>query len=245
MGSNYIAIDPIYYDEDDEWEIEEVLAAEAFPDWFDDDMEEPDWIPAWTESDVETIPWLQNGFVLVIVAFLIMIALSVGFNQTRSAVLPNEQIASAEGQGGQRPSSIEVNNPTAVSAPYDHYVITQGLHGQSYGQLAVDLAAGRGTPIKSPVSGIVTKFYLDEYGSTTLVIENEAYIVTLLHGDFEAVIGAEVKQGQVIGQEGNNGYTMDMMGNLCYGRVNCGNHTHLNIYDKHLQANVNPLGLIR
>ena len=87
--------------------------------------------------------------------------------------------------------------------------------------------------------------YIDEYGNTTLVLENEIYTVIMLHGDYSVAIGDEVTTGQVVGTERNNGYTMDFLGNLCYGRTYCGNHTHLNIYDKLIQANVNPLDLFQ
>ncbi len=50
--------------------------------------------------------------------------------------------------------------------------------------------------------------------------------------------------GQAVGVESNKGYTTDMQGRLCTGR-DCGYHTHLNIFDKRLGQNVNPLKLIR
>lgn len=43
--------------------------------------------------------------------------------------------------------------------------------------------------------------------------------------------------------ESNIGYTLDMAGNLCAGR-DCGYHTHLNVYDKRLGYNIDPLSLI-
>jgi murein DD-endopeptidase MepM/ murein hydrolase activator NlpD len=129
-----------------------------------------------------------------------------------------------------------------VVAPYAvDYTITQGVHGQSYGHMAVDLAVGRGTAVTSPINGRVTALYTDEYGNPTLVIENQRYTVTLLHGDYTVSLNDEVTIGQTVGTESNNGYTMDMVGNLCYGAAYCGNHTHFNLYDKELGANVNPL----
>ena len=49
--------------------------------------------------------------------------------------------------------------------------------------------------------------------------------------------------GQVIGSESNQGNTVDWWGRSCRGR-DCGYHTHLNIFDKRIGSNVNPLGLI-
>jgi murein DD-endopeptidase MepM/ murein hydrolase activator NlpD len=128
-------------------------------------------------------------------------------------------------------------------APYTDYRITQGLHGYSYGHMAIDLAAGRGEPVLSPINGSVTASYLDEYGNTTLIIENEIYTITMLHGEYSVRVGDSLSAGQQVGVESNKGYTMDMAGNLCYNREWCGNHTHLNVYDKRLNANVNPLDL--
>ncbi len=131
-----------------------------------------------------------------------------------------------------------------VLAPYSNYEITQGLHGYSYGHMAIDLAAGRGEPVLSPINGVVTAVYTDEYGNPTLTIENDVYTITLLHGDYTVQVGDSLQAGQAVGTESNKGYTMDMLGNLCYGREWCGNHTHLNVYDKRLRSNVNPLDLI-
>lgn len=129
------------------------------------------------------------------------------------------------------------------AAPYDQYTLTQGLHGFSYGHAAIDIAAGKGATILSPINGEVTGLYVDQYGNPTLVIENEIYQVTLLHGEYTVSVGEKVELGQPVGSEGNLGYTTDMLGQSCAGR-NCGYHTHLNVFDKRIGANVNPLELI-
>jgi murein DD-endopeptidase MepM/ murein hydrolase activator NlpD len=135
-------------------------------------------------------------------------------------------------------------DPTAFGAPYLSYVITQGPHGSSYGHMAVDLAAGEGETILSPINGAVAENYIDEYGNPTLIIENEVYRVTLMHGNYSFSVGQSVALGEVIGSESNQGYTTDMAGNLCWGRAGCGFHTHLNVFDKRLGTNVNPLDLL-
>ena len=109
--------------------------------------------------------------------------------------------------------------------------------------MAIDIAAGRGEPLLSPINGVVTQLFMDEYGNPTIVIENDVFQVMFLHGDYTVAIGDALKVGQVFGAESNKGYTMDMAGNLCYNREWCGNHSHLNVFDKRIQANVNPLGL--
>lgn len=134
-------------------------------------------------------------------------------------------------------------DPAQIIAPYDAYVLTQGPHGQSYGHMALDIAAGKGTAIKSPISGEVTARYIDELGNPTLVIENEIYRVTLLHGDYTVRLGETVAIGQPIGTESNKGNTVDRFGIPCQGRP-CGYHTHLNVFDKRLGQSVNPLPLI-
>lgn len=131
----------------------------------------------------------------------------------------------------------------AIIPPYDNYVLTQGVHGQSYGHNAIDIAAGKGATILSPINGVVTQHYTDQWGNPTLVIENDYYQITMLHGNYTAQIGAPVRLGQSVGTESNMGYTMDMLGRLCTNR-DCGYHTHLNVYDKRISGNVNPLEVI-
>ena len=106
--------------------------------------------------------------------------------------------------------------------------------------MAVDIAAGKGEPIKSPITGVVSEDYVDDIGNPTLVIENERYAVTLLHGIYSVDSGDKVNIGEQIGVESNIGNTRDMQGNSCRNR-DCGYHTHLNVYDKVEGTNINPL----
>ena len=129
-----------------------------------------------------------------------------------------------------------------VIPPYEEYTLTQGPHGLSYGHYAIDIAAGKGATIRSPIDGEVTAVYVDQYGNTRIILENDQYEVTLLHGLYSPRQGDQVTQGQTIGIESNQGYTTDMQGISCAGR-NCGYHTHMNVYDKYLSRNVNPLEL--
>ncbi len=130
-----------------------------------------------------------------------------------------------------------------IALPYDDYVLTQGPHGTSYGHLAIDLAAGKDAIIKSPINGEVSELFVDEYGNPTLVIENEAYVITMLHGKYTVQEGEQMVLGQPVGYESNLGFTTDMQGRSCKNR-NCGYHTHLNIFDKTLNTNVNPLEVL-
>ena len=193
-----------------------------------------------------------DGLTLVALALILF----MGFNVLRDRVRPAQ---AASGPAPLQVESIYVPKPAlsqegtaaqseaelmAVASPYDDYVLTQGLHGDSYGHMAIDLASGKGSKIHSPINGVITGRYTDEYGNPTLVIENDFYQVTLLHGEYTAEVGDQVLLGQVVGKESNQGYTADSYGRLCRGRKKCGYHTHLNIFDKRLQSNVNPLDLI-
>ena len=136
-----------------------------------------------------------------------------------------------------------VPDPSAIIYPYDDYWLTQGPHGFSYGHMAIDIAAGKGSAIKSPIQGLVAANYVDQYGNTTLIVENERYQVTLLHGNYSVAVGQPISLGELIGSEGNNGYTTDMYGNSCRGRE-CGYHTHINVFDIGVGQNVNPLDIL-
>ena len=130
-----------------------------------------------------------------------------------------------------------------IAVPYDTYFLTQGVHGQAYGHNAIDIAAGNGSTIKSIINGSVTGTGYDVWGNTFIQIENDNYVVLYLHGVYSPALGEQVRAGQPIGTESNIGYTLDMAGNLCAGR-DCGYHTHLNVYDKRLGMNIDPLSLI-
>ncbi len=134
-------------------------------------------------------------------------------------------------------------DPRAFASPYEKFSLTQGIHGMDYGHLAVDIAAGKGAAIKAPINGVITAFYTDEWGNSTLVVENEVYQVTFLHGLYTVSQGDIVEIGDLLGTESNQGYTLDAYGRSCRNR-DCGYHTHLNVYDKTLGENVNPLNLI-
>jgi hypothetical protein len=136
-----------------------------------------------------------------------------------------------------------IADPDAFSSPYPEYVITQELHGYSYGHMAIDITAGKGAEIYSPIQGIVADLYVDGYNNTTLVIENARYKVTMLHGDYTVSIGQQLQLGDIVGTESNNGYTTDMYGRSCAGR-NCGYHTHINVFDKLVGENIDPLVLL-
>ena len=145
--------------------------------------------------------------------------------------------------GSGREIPADVGDPGLVAAPYDQYTLTQGLHGFSYGHMAIDIAAGKNAIIKSPIHGYVAELYTDQYGNPTLVIENDIYQVTMLHGKYKVAVGDQIELGQMVGRESNMGYTTDIWGRSCRNR-DCGYHTHLNVFDKRIGSNINPLDVI-
>ncbi|GAB4581627.1 MAG: hypothetical protein Fur0022_43760 [Anaerolineales bacterium] len=234
--------EPFYPDEDD-WN--------SYPGAYSDlYVEEYEWsyqdemYAAEDNAPAASTPEMGVLIGIAIVLFFVFVI----FKNGASTTFP-QSLTLAEGvvSNPLAPSSTPTppGDPLAFAAPYTDYTLTQGLHGQSYGHLAIDLAAGRGTPILSPINGVITGNYTDQYGNTTLVIENEVYRVLLLHGDYFVQVDTQVQLGQQVGTESNHGYTTDMAGNRCYGREWCGNHTHLNVFDKRTGANTNPLDLIR
>ncbi|MBK8985996.1 MAG: M23 family metallopeptidase [Chloroflexi bacterium] len=200
----------------------------------------PAQLPRSRQIDVMAV----GGFLVLLIMFYSVLVQPRTAVSTPNRAIPQSQATAVPVQPQPQPKPELSGDATVVVAPYANYQITQGLHGYSYGHMAIDLAAGRGEPVLSPINGVVSALYTDEYGNPTLEIENEVYVVLLLHGDYSVQIGDELKAGQVVGVESNKGYTMDMQGNLCYNREWCGNHTHLNVYDKRIRSNVNPFDLI-
>jgi murein DD-endopeptidase MepM/ murein hydrolase activator NlpD len=156
---------------------------------------------------------------------------------------PDEAQAGPAGLPQPTPIPPAQADPDVVVSPYEHFIVTQGLHGFSYGQMAIDITGGKQATIMSPINGVVSALYVDEWGNPTLMIENSHYQVLMLHGVYTVKVGDAVRAGQPVGYESNQGNTYDAFGQSCRGR-DCGYHTHLNIFDKLLGTNANPLELI-
>ncbi len=195
-----------------------------------------------------------DGFTVAALALLLFIGLSLivdsgeGFSPNDNSTPSSQPTKGAV--GGQVPNIIPTiqivqslglyDDQTILNAPYDNYIITQGLHGFNYGHAAIDISGGKGSTIISPINGIISERYIDDQDNTTLIIENDKFKVTFLHGNYIVNVGDKVIVGQTIGSEGNNGYTTDMLGRLCTNR-DCGYHSHLNVFDKELGRNIDPL----
>jgi murein DD-endopeptidase MepM/ murein hydrolase activator NlpD len=173
-----------------------------------------------------------SGFLIIPLAVIVV---SIVLILTLSRVSASSNVESIV-------SDVNID-PLMFISPYDHYTLTQGPHGFSYGHMAIDMAAGKGETILSPINGTVSNLFVDGLGNPTLIIENQVYRVTLMHGRYTVKIGDSLSAGQPIGKESNLGNTTDMQGRSCRNR-DCGYHTHLNVYDKRINANINPLNLL-
>lgn len=157
-------------------------------------------------------------------------------------VITGQQPAAADPAAQAVPANFEdPGDPNEIVFPYPEFVVTQGVHGAEYNQMAVDIAAGNGAPIHSPINGHVSALYVDEYGNPVLVLDNSRWTIMLYHGKFTVKVGDTVLVGEtVVGRESNQGFTVDAFGQICAGR-DCGYHSHINVYDKQAGANVDPL----
>jgi len=194
------------------------------------------------------MPGRTNHITLAALLFLIFIGFNLLTDQHSSTAASAASLDETTPELVQPVEEIQpfvepVPDPFAIRWPYEEYTLTQGAHGQSYGHLAVDLSAGKGAAVLSPVNGEVTALYTDPYGNTTIIIENEIWEVLMLHGNYSVSTGSQVAIGQQVGTESNNGYTVDWLGRSCRGR-DCGYHTHLNVKDKRIGSNVNPLDVM-
>jgi hypothetical protein len=114
-------------------------------------------------------------------------------------------------------------NPV-VEAP----VLTQDLHGCSYMLPGIDISSNENlaSALQAPMPGKVTT-YTDQWQNTTIRIENDEWIVTLLHPRSYLVREGPVGRGQLVGVMG------------AQGRAS-GPHVHFSIYDKISTGYVDP-----
>ncbi len=110
-------------------------------------------------------------------------------------------------------------------------ILTQDIHGCSYSLPGLDISSDDSTAIlQAPMPGEITTF-TDRWYNTTIRIENEEWIVWLLHPRSYLVESGSVKRGQAVGVMGAVGYAT-------------GPHVHYTIYDKTNKTFVDPLGFL-
>lgn len=219
------------------------------PHSFDQIWVDEDWMSIIDWDVIDRRYTAATDKVVILAAVLVAVLLAWGamslFDRSQPSPIP-QAIPSANNIQSREdvvPLAPPLVNPPAIISPYDAYIVTQGVHGLSYGHMAVDIAAGKGAIIRSPINGTVSELFIDGIGNPTLVIENNDYRVTLLHGIYKIKLGDRVEMGDDIGVESNIGNTRDMQGNSCRNR-DCGYHTHLNIFDKQANINVDPIDLL-
>lgn len=106
-------------------------------------------------------------------------------------------------------------------------VLTQDVHGCSYGLPGLDISSGnRSALLQAPMPGELTT-YTDRWYNSTIRIENEEWIVWLLHPRSYFLVEGIVRRGQAVG-------VMGAVGNAT------GPHVHYTIYDKVNQTFVDP-----
>jgi hypothetical protein len=107
-------------------------------------------------------------------------------------------------------------------------VLTQDLHGCNYELPGLDISStsDRASPLQAPMPGEV-RTYTDRWQNTTIQIENDEWIVTMLHPRSYVVRRGQVLEGRLVGVMGAQGRAT-------------GPHVHFAIYDKISKGYVDP-----
>lgn len=106
-------------------------------------------------------------------------------------------------------------------------ILTQDVHGCSYALPGVDVTSSNRTAVlQAPMPGEITTF-TDQWYNSTIRIENDEWIVLMLHPRSYLVSEGFVKRGQEVG-------IMGAVGNAT------GPHVHYTIYDKVNETFVDP-----
>jgi hypothetical protein len=114
-------------------------------------------------------------------------------------------------------------NPVTVQP-----ILTQDVHGCSYSLPGIDISSNDSTAIlQATMPGDVTT-YTDQWYNTTIRIENDEWIVWMLHPRSYIVESGTVRRGQPVGVMGAVGYAT-------------GPHVHYTIFDKVNDTFVDPL----
>lgn len=106
-------------------------------------------------------------------------------------------------------------------------ILTQDIHGCSYGLPGLDISSSNSSAVlQAPLPGEVTT-YTDQWYNSTIRIENDEWIVWLLHARTYFIEEGSVKQGQAVG-------TMGAVG------IATGPHVHYTVFDKLNDTFVDP-----
>lgn len=125
-----------------------------------------------------------------------------------------------------RPSLRPRLNPV-TQAP----IMTQDIHGCSYNLPGLDISSDNNSAVlQAPMPGKVTT-YTDQWFNSTIRIENDEWVVWLLHPRTYFVEEGNVQRGDPVGVMGAVGYAT-------------GPHVHYTIYDKINETFVDPTEFI-
>jgi len=106
-------------------------------------------------------------------------------------------------------------------------ILTQDIHGCSYSLPGLDISSNnRSAILQAPMPGNVTT-YTDQWYNSTIRIENDEWIIWLLHPRSYFIEEGIVTRGQAVGVMGAVGYAT-------------GPHVHYTIYDKVNETFVDP-----
>ena len=110
-------------------------------------------------------------------------------------------------------------------------ILTQDTHGCSYSLPGFDISSSnRSAILQAPMPGEVTT-YTDQWYNSTIRIENDEWIVWLLHSRSYFIEEGQVRRGQAVGVMGDIG-------------IATGPHVHYVIYDKVYETFVDPAGFM-
>ncbi|MCP4361236.1 MAG: M23 family metallopeptidase [Chloroflexi bacterium] len=106
-------------------------------------------------------------------------------------------------------------------------ILTQDIHGCSYSLPGIDISSQNSSAVlQAPMPGEVST-YTDQWFNSTIRIENDEWIVWLLHSRTYFVNEGQVKRGVAVGVMGAVG-------------IATGPHVHYTIYDKTNETFVDP-----
>jgi hypothetical protein len=110
-------------------------------------------------------------------------------------------------------------------------LLTQDIHGCNYSLPGLDISSSnRSAILQAPMPGNVTT-YTDQWYNSTIRIENDEWIIWLLHPRSYFVEEGTITRGQAVGMMGAVGYAT-------------GPHVHYTIYDKVNETFVDPAGFL-
>lgn len=154
--------------------------------------------------------------------------LSTSANASNSTLnFPANRSLTAEGCLGVPHSTGNTALRPTLNPVTEFPILTQDVHGCNYALPGVDISSdNRAAVLQAPLPGEITT-YTDQWYNSTIRIENDEWIVLLLHPRSYLIREGIVKRGEAVG-------IMGAVGNAT------GPHVHYTIYDKRNETFVDP-----